>query len=81
MSYLKTTIYNALNGKMRDANQNEVNSSTNPRTKPAKNPLVQENEEYEDYWRPLDFYWPAIISPVMNLPQSEMPSDFEILET
>ena len=38
MSDLKTTIYNALNGKMHDAKQNE----DNPSTKPAKNLPNQE---------------------------------------
>ena len=41
MSDLKTTIDNAMEGKMRDANQNE----DNPSTKPAKNLPHQENEE------------------------------------
>ena len=41
MSDLKTTINNAMEGKMRDANQNE----DNPSTKPAKNLPHQENEE------------------------------------
>ena len=45
MSDLKTTIDNAMEGKMRDANQNEDNPSTNPRVKPAKNLPHQENEE------------------------------------
>ena len=45
MSDLKTTIDNAMEGKMRDANQNEDNPSTNPRIKPAKNLPHQENEE------------------------------------
>ena len=39
MSDLKTTINNALEGKMRDANQNE----DNPSTKPAKN--LPQNED------------------------------------
>ena len=67
MSDLKTTIYNALNGKMRDAKQNEDNPSTKPRTKPAKNLPHQEIEESaayqsgsgdmdykEDYWILID---------------------------
>lgn len=45
MSDLKTTIYNALNGKIRDVEQNEDNPSTKPRTKPAKNLPHQEIEE------------------------------------
>ena len=45
MSDLKTTIDNAMEGKMRDANQNEDNPSTNQRIKPAKNLPHQENEE------------------------------------
>ena len=49
MSDLKTTIYNALNGKMRDAKQNEDNPSTKPRTKPAKNLPHQEIEESAAY--------------------------------
>ena len=49
MSDLKTTIYNALNGKMRDAKQNEDNPSTTPRTKPAKNLPHQEIEESAAY--------------------------------
>ena len=45
MSDLKTTINNALEGKMRDANQNE----DNPSTKPAKNLPHQEIEEPAAY--------------------------------
>ena len=45
MSDLKTTIDNAMEGKMRDANQNEDNPSTNPRIKPARNLPHQGNEE------------------------------------
>ena len=45
MSDLKTTINNALEGKMRDANQNE----DNPSTKPAKNLPHQEIEESAAY--------------------------------
>ena len=41
MSDLKTTIYNALNGKMRDVKKNEED----PSTKPAKNLPHQEIEE------------------------------------
>ena len=41
MSYLKTTIYNALNGKMREVKKNEED----PSTKPAKNLPHQEIEE------------------------------------
>ena len=49
MSDLKTTIYNALNGKIRDVEQNEDNPSTKPRTKPAKNLPHQEIEESAAY--------------------------------
>ena len=54
MSDLKTTINNAIEGKMREANQNEDNPPTNQRTqltkstsrtKPAKNLSQQEIEE------------------------------------
>ena len=45
MSDLKTTIYKALNGKMRDVKQNE----DNPSTKPAKNLPNQEIEESAAY--------------------------------
>ena len=43
MSDLKTTIYNALNGKMRDFKQNEED----PSTKPAKNQEIEESAAYQ----------------------------------